>query len=72
LYNYFRNGNDYTELYGGSKSEGSLLPYIYQQFVSKAKTLVLDGEVVVYNTKMLKFEPFGQLKKAVNGITLPI
>jgi DNA ligase-4 len=62
--NDIRNAIDYTDLYGASKLEGALTPYINDCFGKHASSLILDGEMLVYNYKTNEIQPFGELKKA--------
>ena len=64
---FSRNSHDYTYLYGSSKEEGSMSPFIYDKFKKGITSCILDGEMVVYNTLTKSFEPFGALKTAANG-----
>lgn len=62
-YKYFsRTAKDYTYLYGGTTNEGSLTPYIHDQFFSQYEDLILDGEMLVWDPILRKYMPFGQLK----------
>jgi DNA ligase 4 len=65
IFRYFsRQGTEYTYLYGRSASEGSLSPKIIEEkaFNSEVDSIVLDGEMVVYDPLIDKFLPFGTLK----------
>lgn len=65
IFRYFsRQGTDYTYLYGRNASEGSLSPKIVesQAFNIEVDSIVLDGEMVVYDPLIDKFLPFGTLK----------
>ncbi|KAF8325377.1 ATP dependent DNA ligase domain-containing protein, partial [Cantharellus anzutake] len=57
-----RKGKDYTYLYGGNRSEGSLTPFIVDAFHSKVKDVILDGEMLVWDPSIEKYLPFGKLK----------
>ncbi|KAI8918184.1 ATP dependent DNA ligase domain-containing protein [Powellomyces hirtus] len=59
-----RNATDYTPDYGASDKEGSLAPYIYELFPPTVKNVILDGELMAYNTETQIYEPFGALKTA--------
>lgn len=65
FFRYFsRQGTEYTYLYGRNASEGSLTPKIASEFPFDEATssIVLDGEMVVYDPLIDKFLPFGTLK----------
>lgn len=65
IFRYFsRQGTEYTYLYGRDGSEGSLSPKIVSEFPfdDMTETIVLDGEMVVYDPLIDKFLPFGTLK----------
>lgn len=64
-FRYFsRQGTEYTYLYGRTGSEGSLTPKIVSEgpFIDELESVVLDGEMVVYDPLIDKFLPFGTLK----------
>ncbi|CAB4409290.1 ATP-dependent DNA ligase [Rhizophagus irregularis] len=64
-FEYFsRRATQYTYLYGGSKFEGSLTPYIAELFHPRVKNIILDGEMVVYDPLLDIYKPFGTLKTA--------
>jgi DNA ligase-4 len=63
-----RNSTDYSQMYGETCNEGSLVPYIHNCFKQGVKNCILDGEMVAYNTETKKFEPFGSLKTASNDV----
>lgn len=66
-FKYFsRHGTEFTYLYGSNKFEGSLSPKIVQEtpFHSELNSVVLDGEMVVYDPLIDKFLPFGSLKSS--------
>lgn len=70
VFRYFsRQGNEYTYLYGRSKSEGSLTPKIVQEspFADDLDSVILDGEMVVYDPLIDKFLPFGTLKTSAGA-----
>ncbi|KAF5388657.1 hypothetical protein D9757_004750 [Collybiopsis confluens] len=52
-----RKGKDYTYLYGKHIGTGSLTPYL-------AKTIILDGEMLVWDPVSERNLPFGTLKTA--------
>ncbi|KAI9090279.1 ATP dependent DNA ligase domain-containing protein [Phlyctochytrium arcticum] len=61
---YSRHGTNYTPDYGKDKYAGSLVPYIYDQFDSKVESVILDGELLAFNTESGVYEPFGSLRSA--------
>jgi DNA ligase-4 len=61
-----RNTKDYTSMYGGTWTAGSLVPRMTGCFSSVVKNCILDGEMLAYNTETKSFEPFGSLKTASN------
>lgn len=66
---YSRKGTDYTENYGADMTSGTLAPYMREVIDEKRlkalQSLILDGEVMGYDTKRQVVLPFGTLK-AVN------
>lgn len=46
-----RRGNEYTHSYGATSKEGSFTPYIADAFNRAVRECILDGEMLVYNTK---------------------
>ena len=70
IFRYFsRQGTEYTYLYGRSASEGSLSPKIAEERAlnDDVKSIVLDGEMVVYDPLIDKFLPFGTLKSSAGA-----
>ncbi len=62
-YRYWsRKGKEYTYLY-----DKSLSPYITSCFSNEVDSIILDGEMVAYDTIKEVFEPFGSLKTAALG-----
>ncbi|RUP14879.1 hypothetical protein BC936DRAFT_139632 [Jimgerdemannia flammicorona] len=59
-----RKTTDYTHLYGANENEGTLTPYIYNCFHHKARSLILDGEMVAWDPIGEQYLPFGTLKSA--------
>ncbi|KAF8518045.1 DNA ligase 4 [Hysterangium stoloniferum] len=59
-----RKGKDYTYLYGKTVGEGSLTPYIDQAFDSRVTSIILDGEMLVWDPITERHLPFGSLKTA--------
>ncbi|KAL1919805.1 uncharacterized protein VTP21DRAFT_1736 [Calcarisporiella thermophila] len=57
-----RNAKDYTYIYGANKDEGSLTPFIYDQFHQNIDSVILDGEMVAYDPIIDIFLEFGTLK----------
>ncbi|XP_031147734.1 DNA ligase 4 [Sander lucioperca] len=50
VYKYFtRNAFEYTQQFGGSPLEGSLTPYIHNNFKSHIVNCILDGEMMAYS-----------------------
>lgn len=69
-FRYFsRQGTEYTYLYGGNQFEGSLTPKIVSDrpFSASLESVVLDGELVVYDPLIDKFLPFGSLKTSAGA-----
>lgn len=70
IFKYFsRQGTEYTYLYGRTATEGSLTPKIVSEspFVDSLESVVLDGEMVVYDPLIDKFLPFGTLKTSAGA-----
>lgn len=70
IFRYFsRQGTEYTYLYGRNASEGSLSPKISEEdaFTEEVDSIVLDGEMVVYDPLIDKFLPFGTLKSSAGA-----
>ncbi|KAJ3008763.1 DNA ligase (ATP) [Thoreauomyces humboldtii] len=63
-----RKATNYTEDYGSTDKDGALAPYIIDMFEKKVKTVILDGELLAYNTETSIYEPFGSLKSASNEV----
>ncbi|KND05166.1 DNA ligase I, ATP-dependent (dnl1) [Spizellomyces punctatus DAOM BR117] len=63
-----RNATPYTSMYGADPSHGSLVPYIYEQFDPKVHSVILDGELLAFNTESGLYEAFGSLKTASNEV----
>ncbi|KAJ3143908.1 DNA ligase (ATP) [Geranomyces variabilis] len=61
---YSRRATDYTAHYGDSDSEGALAPYIFGLFKRAVQSVILDGEMMAYNTETGIYEAFGSLKTA--------
>ncbi|KAI0078668.1 ATP-dependent DNA ligase [Panus rudis PR-1116 ss-1] len=59
-----RKGKDYTYLYGKHVGEGSLTPYIDQAFDPRIESIILDGEMLVWDPVSERNMPFGTLKTA--------
>ncbi|KAI5121896.1 hypothetical protein M0805_001100 [Coniferiporia weirii] len=59
-----RKGKDYTYLYGGDNSSGSLTPYISHAFDDRVEEIILDGEMLVWDPVSERNLPFGTLKTA--------
>ncbi|KAI8899979.1 hypothetical protein BC833DRAFT_583557 [Globomyces pollinis-pini] len=62
-----RNATNYTHLYGGTADEGSLVPHILNAFKKGVTSIVLDGEMLVFNALTQSYEPFGTLKTAAKN-----
>lgn len=70
IFRYFsRNGTEFTYLYGRTATEGSLSPKILEEqaFNNDVDSIVLDGEMVVYDPLIDKFLPFGTLKTSAGA-----
>lgn len=70
VFRYFsRQGTEYTYLYGRNGYEGSLSPKIAAEdpFAPGVDSIVLDGEMVVYDPLIDKFLPFGTLKSSAEA-----
>ncbi|AOA64145.1 DNA ligase [Komagataella phaffii CBS 7435] len=70
-FKYFsRSGTDYTYLYGSNYEEGAFSPFIKGCFIDlkddtkEIRSMVLDGEFLVYDNKRNVILPFGALKSA--------
>ena len=51
-YTYFsRNRHNYTDSFGADSTNGSLTPYIHDQFSSTVQNVILDGEMCFYDMK---------------------
>ncbi|KIJ55330.1 hypothetical protein M422DRAFT_57814 [Sphaerobolus stellatus SS14] len=59
-----RKGKDYTYLYGRTVGEGSLTPYIDKAFDPRVTSIILDGEMLVWDPVTERHLPFGSLKTA--------
>lgn len=59
-----RKGKDYTYLYGKHIGEGSLTPFIGDAFDSRVHSIILDGEMLVWDPISNRNLPFGTLKSA--------
>ncbi|KZT65040.1 DNA ligase 4 [Daedalea quercina L-15889] len=59
-----RKGKDYTYLYGKHVGMGSLTPYIHGAFDSRVDSIILDGEMLVWDPVSERNLPFGTLKTA--------
>jgi DNA ligase 4 len=69
-FRYFsRQGTEFTYLYGRNGSEGSLTPKIVIEdpFYEQVASVVLDGEMVVYDPLIDKYLPFGTLKSSAGA-----
>ncbi|ODV93410.1 hypothetical protein PACTADRAFT_24823, partial [Pachysolen tannophilus NRRL Y-2460] len=65
---YFsRNATNYTQLYGSDYTKPSLTKYIKGCFNEKVKSVILDGEMVVYDHRRKTVLPFGYLKGAAKS-----
>lgn len=49
---YFFSGHDCTETYGCSPLQGSFTPFIHRAFKPEVSNCILDGEVVIYSSKL--------------------
>ncbi|CAO3595413.1 unnamed protein product [Absidia cylindrospora] len=67
---FSRKATDYTELYGSSSMEEGKLSYEISGCLKKAKSLILDGEMVAYDPKLDVFLPFGTLKTSAKDESL--
>lgn len=63
---FSRKAKDYTYLYGDSFEckEAGLTKYIKDAFKDDVESLVLDGEMVAWNSELDAIVPFGSLKTA--------
>ncbi|ODQ64672.1 ATP-dependent DNA ligase [Nadsonia fulvescens var. elongata DSM 6958] len=66
-----RKAKDYTYLYGSSYNDtkGSLTKYLKDAFNSKVSNIILDGEMVAWDTDDQVIVPFGSLKASANEKT---
>ncbi|KAJ3020801.1 DNA ligase (ATP) [Thoreauomyces humboldtii] len=63
-----KKATNYTEDYGSTDKDGALALYIIDMFEKNVKTVILDGELLAYNTETSIYEPFGSLKSASNEV----
>ncbi|CAG8469411.1 2306_t:CDS:10 [Acaulospora morrowiae] len=59
---YSRKATQYTYMYGPNKYEGSLTRYIYDSFNPRVTEIILDGEMIPYDSNSDICMPFGFLK----------
>ncbi|KAL4250333.1 DNA ligase [Abortiporus biennis] len=59
-----RKGKDYTYLYGKHVGIGSLTPFIHGAFDPRVESIILDGEMLVWDPVSERNLPFGTLKTA--------
>ncbi|KAI9453421.1 DNA ligase 4 [Lactarius psammicola] len=59
-----RKGKDYSYLYGSHVGTGSLTPYIDAAFDKRIDSIILDGEMLVWDPVSGRNLPFGTLKTA--------
>ncbi|KAG5652619.1 DNA ligase (ATP) [Sphagnurus paluster] len=59
-----RKGKDYTYLYGKHIGSGSLTPFIDEAFDPRINSIILDGEMLVWDPVSERNLPFGTLKTA--------
>ncbi|KAF8273171.1 ATP dependent DNA ligase domain-containing protein [Lactarius quietus] len=59
-----RKGKDYSYLYGSHLGTGSLTPYIDAAFDKRVESIILDGEMLVWDPVSGRNLPFGTLKTA--------
>lgn len=59
-----RKGKDYSYLYGSHVGTGSLTPYIDVAFDKRIDSIILDGEMLVWDPVSGRNLPFGTLKTA--------
>lgn len=59
-----RKGKDYSYLYGNHVGTGSLTPYIDAAFDKRIDSIILDGEMLVWDPVSGRNLPFGTLKSA--------
>lgn len=74
-YRYWsRKATEYTFLYGRDYSEGSLTPKfeLEKPFRKDVESVVLDGEMVVYDPLLGKLLPFGTLKSSAGAKYDPV
>ncbi|KIY67314.1 DNA ligase 4 [Cylindrobasidium torrendii FP15055 ss-10] len=64
-----RKGKEYTYLYGKHVGEGSLTPYIDKAFDERVDSIILDGEMLVWDPISQRNLPFGTLKTAAGDKT---
>ncbi|KAI8092888.1 ATP dependent DNA ligase domain-containing protein [Halteromyces radiatus] len=69
---YSRKATDYTDLYGASPTEEGKLAAEIVDSLQKAKSLILDGEMVAYDPKLDVFLPFGTLKSSAKDDSLEL
>ncbi|KAM6496937.1 DNA ligase IV [Amanita muscaria] len=59
-----RKGKDYTYLYGKHVGTGSLTPHLDRALDSRVDSIILDGEMLVWDPVAERLLPFGSLKTA--------
>ncbi|KAI8338401.1 ATP dependent DNA ligase domain-containing protein [Chlamydoabsidia padenii] len=67
---FSRKATDYTQLYGASSMDEGKLAYEITGCLKKAKSLILDGEMVAYDPKLDVYLPFGTLKTSAKDESL--
>jgi DNA ligase-4 len=69
VFNWFSRGRtDYSDLYGRDFQNGAIAPFIFKCFKDHVKSIVLDGEMLSFDTETRAFEKFGQLKPAIDSV----
>lgn len=57
---YSRNGLDYTSTYGNNRTCGALTPFLANNLSNDIKSIVLDGEMMVWNKERLIYHVKGE------------
>ena len=60
-YKYFsRRGYEYEKSFGSSAIEGALTPYLHRSFKKPVVSIILDGEMMVWNKEELRYHSKGE------------
>lgn len=68
-FRYFsRRGHDYSESFGKSSADGSLTPFLANQFKIPIHSVILDGEMMIYKKDEKKYHTKGEFEIDVKRI----